>query len=573
MRSKSTSECIPTDRKILAAILVLNDRTSDDGIRSCPTAGGLRQFAATSHNERSGKNPFMKSTISISSLLLGSLLLFLWGCDDETPQAPDGGPTVDGQTEKLPIPDPLLEGWEQPEFALLLSGQEHGYLEPCGCSEFQSGGLARRYDLLKKMEEKGWTVAGLDVGGLLKRNGLQSQIKLDAFRRALSEMNYQAVNLGPEEIALEPTTLVSKLANTGDSDRFLPYLSANVSIFDLFEFGASKRFSIFEVNGHKIGVTSIVDPELTKDNPGVQDGTISVAAPVEALQPVVEQLEAEQPEVMILLAHAEEKVCRELAKAYPQFQLILCGEGFEDPDGEAKYEGDTLLAHVGQKGKYVGVVGYYPKAEKPFKFELVKLDQQRFANSAEMTEVMRYYQDRLKDENVVESEPTLQHRSGYTFVGAVDCQKCHKKAHAKWSESKHAHAFESLIKGRKDYQGEWISRIHDPECLVCHTTGWSQLHHTRYKSGFLSEEATPLLLGNQCENCHGPGSLHSELEWKAQEDRKAVEYETLLKARGELQLKKSEVVKNVCTRCHDGDNSPNFDFEKYWPKVEHIGRD
>ena len=30
--------------------------------------------------------------------------------------------------------------------ALLLSGESHGYLQPCGCSEPQKGGLARRYN-------------------------------------------------------------------------------------------------------------------------------------------------------------------------------------------------------------------------------------------------------------------------------------------------------------------------------------------------------------------------------------------------------------------------------------------
>src|SRR5581483_3228350 len=39
--------------------------------------------------------------------------------------------------------DPLLEGWDRPTAVLLLSGDQMGYLEPCGCSLTQSGGLAR----------------------------------------------------------------------------------------------------------------------------------------------------------------------------------------------------------------------------------------------------------------------------------------------------------------------------------------------------------------------------------------------------------------------------------------------
>jgi hypothetical protein len=29
----------------------------------------------------------------------------------------------------------------------------------------------------------------------------------------------------------------------------------------------------------------------------------------------------------------------------------------------------------------------------------------------------------------------------------------------------------------------------------------------------------------------------------------------------------------MCMECHDQDNSPDFDFQKYWPKVKHEGKD
>jgi cytochrome c2 len=36
--------------------------------------------------------------------------------------------------------------------------------------------------------------------------------------------------------------------------------------------------------------------------------------------------------------------------------------------------------------------------------------------------------------------------------------------------------------------------------------------------------------------------------------------------------KYGEVVKN-CMECHDLDNSPDFDFQKYWPQIKHVGKD
>jgi hypothetical protein len=79
-------------------------------------------------------------------------------------------------------------------------------------------------------------------------------------------------------------------------------------------------------------------------------------------------------------------------------------------------------------------------------------------------------------------------------------------------------------------------------------------------------------MGQQCENCHGPGSDHTDLESRYKMDRKSVEFEQLVQSRREMQLTELNA-KPVCIRCHDFENSPQFDFEKYWPKVKHVGRD
>ena len=498
------------------------------------------------------------------------------GCNGKGDPEPSPNTSKVTETDGNNTPEtkvtPLLEGWETPAVTFLLTGEQHGYLEPCGCSETQSGGVARRHDLLKQMEERGWTVTGLDLGGTLKRSRLQSKIKFDAVLRALREMNYAGLNLGPEELALGAEEMLTRFDPNGKPAENLPFLSANVTLFGSADLGVPQRYRVYEVNGIKIGVTSVVSPKLTVDNPYLE-GDITVADPAESLVPVVESLKAETPDLMILLSHADTEETRALIQKFPQFHLVVSAGGYEDPEFAPKYEGETMLLHVGQKGKYTGVVGFYPDAEKKLKFELVDLDRHRFENTPEMVDVMRYYQGRLKDEDVVNRDPTITHPSGYQFVGVSDCAKCHTKAHSKWSESRHAHAFESLLKGGKEYEGEWVSRIHDPECLVCHTTGWSQIHYSRFDSGYLSQAETPHLLHQQCENCHQPGSHHSELERQYKADRKSVEFEQLLQARREVQLTEVKAVKTVCIRCHDGDNSPKFEFEKYWEKVKHQGRD
>ena len=66
------------------------------------------------------------------------------------------------------------------------------------------------------------------------------------------------------------------------------------------------------------------------------------------------------------------------------------------------------------------------------------------------------------------------------------------------------------------------------------------------------------LQGNQCENCHGPGSRHIELVDSGADDPGAV-----------MRVTKQQARDSQCLECHDNDNSPDFDFDKYWPDVEH----
>src|SRR5436190_6977739 len=81
-------------------------------------------------------------------------------------------------------PEEAFKGWEKPAAVLILTGEQQGYLEPCGCTENQAGGLARRMELFHQMWQKGWPTLALDVGGNLNKDRLtreQAKFKLDFF--------------------------------------------------------------------------------------------------------------------------------------------------------------------------------------------------------------------------------------------------------------------------------------------------------------------------------------------------------------------------------------------------------
>lgn len=90
----------------------------------------------------------------------------------------------------------------------------------------------------------------------------------------------------------------------------------------------------------------------------------------------------------------------------------------------------------------------------------------------------------------------------------------------------------------------------DAECVSCHSTGFG------FDSGFVSAETTPALKGQQCENCHGPGSLH-------------VSEPTNPDYLSQMRVSRADAEKNLCLQCHDSDNDPHWDFDKRWPDVAH----
>lgn len=462
---------------------------------------------------------------------------------------------------------PLFKDWPAPKLAIVLTGERHGYLEPCGCTQNQTGGVSLLANLFKQIEDRKWPVTAFDLGGLVKRNRRQSQIKYETILASMKDMNYAGVGLGPEELRFGADIFLQLHNPEPQAPNTTPtFLAANILILETPGLGKT-AFKIVEVGGVKMAVTSILSKSHVEKFPD-----ITWQEPAKVLPDVIKQMQAAKPDLMILLSQSEKEESKALAEKFPQFDLLLTAGGVEDPLGEPTFIGKTMMVDVGHKGKSAGVVGYYPdqadKADpsKRFRFTVIELDKQRFKDTPKMAEHMQFYQDRLKQEDLAAKELPIDHPRGATFVGAETCGECHTKAYEKWLTTAHAHAYESLINGRKDQieRGEKIvSRIYDPECLSCHVTGWQPQEVIRYKSGFVNKQESPHLLGQQCENCHGPGSNHIEL----------VEMDKLEEAKKVMRVTLAEAKKNTCYQCHDLDNSPKFEFDSYWEKIKHPWHD
>jgi hypothetical protein len=477
--------------------------------------------------------------------------------------------------------DPVKENgeifvdWPKPDAVLIFTGEQDGYLEPCGCAglENQKGGLQRRFTLFKELRAKGWPIIAMDSGSQEKRTGIQANWKLDFTYRALSLLKYSAVGIGPQDLRLE---FDSAVLNWNDAPELL--VSANVALGD-FDGGFWKRYRIVEQGGLKIGITSVLGKKEMAGFKNASDFTFM--GPAAALAEVMPELKKAKCDQLVLLAHAEPAEAKELARRYPEFNFVTTAHGADEPPKEpAKIDGSkSWLIEVGHKGMYVVAVGLYKNGRPPFRYQRVPLDH-RFADAPEIHAMHVEYQDQLKQ--IVEQSgwdglglKPSPHVSGRRFAGSKVCADCHTAAADVFEKTPHAHATESIAQLNPP-------RHFDPECLSCHATGWEPQKYFPFDTGFRGLQETPALVANGCENCHGPAAEHVAVETgevDANDDQiaqlRAALRLKIVKNEGnkEGQVYKEGGVVDMCMQCHDLDNSPDFDFQKYWPKVKHEGKD
>jgi hypothetical protein len=414
--------------------------------------------------------------------------------------------------------------------------------------------------LIRELNQRGWPVAAVDVGNLVKRFGRQSEIKFQIALEGLRQMDYRAIGLGPDDLRLSAGELFA--AASEEPHRLV---SANVTVLDP---AATPTHVIIERGGLKIGVTSVLGDEYVER---VKSDEVATRPAEAGLKEAAAALAGQNCDWQVLLVYGSAEETRKLARRFPQFQIVVTAGGAEEPafEPERLADADTLIVQTGAKGMYVGVVGLYRSGKIPLRYQRVPLDD-RYADAPEMLRLLAAYQDQLREAGLDGLEvKAAPHPSGRTYVGSEKCGECHTKALAKWQSTGHGKATESLV-----HPGERseIQRHFDPECLSCHVTGWEPQRMYPFRSGYLSLQSTPALVGSGCENCHGPGSAHVAAEEGTGNPAVAL----VKQLRGEMQLP-LKAAQQKCVECHDQDNSPAFHhegaFQEYWRRVAHPGKD
>ena len=357
--------------------------------------------------------------------LVAALLVYV-GCSGQnnSSSSPAGAaktsPTPPGSSDNAK----LFADWSpEPAGVLLISGQQEGYLEPCGCTQGQLGGLLRRYDLVERTKrDRKWPMALIDLGSLIKdpassRAGFdQTKIKFSSALQALGLMKYEAVALSADDLKLGVFEVLGQFTNMPEPTQVL---AANVTATDFTRVVPSIRIT---VGGVKLGITAVLDPEALKAVADQEkDALLQVKPIADRLPAVLADLEKDTAS-QVLMVQGPPELAKDLAKDYPGFDIVVATSPSDPADeAESLNEGQTMLVTVGKKGKYVGVVGFFPDSAKRLRYQRVTLGSRYNGPAKPMKDLIEdQFREMLKNQKVVENfvrHDYVDGTPGATFIG------------------------------------------------------------------------------------------------------------------------------------------------------------
>ena len=372
-----------------------------------------------------------------------------------------------------------LESGEPPAVVILYTGGTQSHLEPCGCYQEQSGGLPRRASVVEQLRKRGFPTLLVDAGNIFKGEEEMDAQRCEVTLKAMSAMGYDAVALSPSDLAYDDAYLSRQRA---------------VATFPFLATDATR-------NAH-------TQPFIVEK---AGQCTVAFVAGVACEEAV------SQADVIVALGDPED----------PQhIDVVICPDAVEAPVSEA----GTLYVGCKSEGKTLGLLALWLDANgKPVRHYVTELALTGdVGESAPIRQLLTdFYQNVVQETSThtaaLFADQALEQQHGNGYVSATACQRCHEQEYLQWSATRHAFAYETLMKKE---------RYFDAGCVSCHTTGFG------YPTGFHIADSDARLKGVQCETCHGPGKQHVGNPKKSNI--------------------RSGTDTSLCLECHDTEHSPGF---------------
>ncbi|HET6248364.1 MAG TPA: multiheme c-type cytochrome [Tepidisphaeraceae bacterium] len=402
---------------------------------------------------------------------------------------------------------------------LVVSGDTGGWITPCGCTSNQSGGLLRRGTYLRDLAQNA-DVLYADAGGAPAGTSEYQRLKFQAILTGENAMHIAAHNIGGPEAQLGPAYLRETAGRL-----HVPMVGANVR--DASGQLIAPPFRIATAGGRRIVLIGVLSPKFATPQMIVSD-------PKQAVVAALAQA-AGQFDLSIVLAYLPDEELAQLAADLPEVDGVVGG-----PTGQSiapKSTTGPLLAAATNKGKFLVQLDIPAAKSQKLSGKIVELTGAFADQDVQLANLNHYLAD-LGSRDLPAAQtgfaPVLPPGTppSYRIAGSASCTSCHAAEAQIWAGTAHAHAFATLKP-----RGFEV----DADCQQCHTTGYG------LPGGFDSARRTPNRIDVGCENCHGPSQAHVS----------------------DPKVRTPFLAADQCTRCHDRENSPHFDYGTYWLRIKH----
>jgi nitrate/TMAO reductase-like tetraheme cytochrome c subunit len=422
----------------------------------------------------------------------------------------------------------------KPDLVIQASGSFEGTLEPCGCKD-GLGGLARRLGLHDRYraEHPDVPVLLLDAGRAFPMKTTESDVIVPATRQSLDMLGVSVVNVGEPDLesGLSPYQALVRDGKFHVVSANLVSIDGNRPIFPPYTVVQGK------VNGApagpKVAVIGVSSYEAYKVMDGVGGNKIHWLEFQKSLVDVVPKARAEA-DLVVVLGSFGIGGGRLVTERFPEVDLVVACTKNDDQARHYDY-GKTDLLMMGTRGKYDVRIDIAKDAKTggwtmtPI---ITPLDQ-KVPENAEGLSFVAHVKTELEETARARAALMRKDPTQPDYLGSASCVNCHAAEHASWETTRHAHAWEPMVSTKNTI---------NPLCLHCHTVGFME------PNGYVLASDNRKLQGVGCESCHGPGSEHVADPVNHKLDRGS---------------------EATCRQCHTPGQTPDFDFNTFWPKIRH----
>src|SRR5437016_8696433 len=122
----------------------------------------------------------------------------------------------------------------------------------------QKGGLARRYNFIQGLKDKGWPVTAVDLGEIAQSSGPQQILKYVVSMNALRLMGYRAIGIGKSEFLMPFTEALGNYSINSPEPRLVAVNLANTDKGELFHDLNVRKGEIYQAGTLKVGVVGSI---------------------------------------------------------------------------------------------------------------------------------------------------------------------------------------------------------------------------------------------------------------------------------------------------------------------------